>query len=498
MSSRRVIVVGGGAAGFFAAITCAEAAPDAEVTVLERGPQFLSKVRISGGGRCNVTHACFDARELTARYPRGGQALLAPFKNFQASDTVAWFESRGVKLKTEADGRMFPVSDSSQTIMDCLMNSARAAGVKLRLNCVVERISRNVQGGFEVVLATERRSHFGVHALACHPNKLKLELQHAGLDQPSLGSFGAAGTGAPPTAGKVSSPSPPLEERGGVRRPIQINERIPRPGPLPAVRGEGEIMADEIISCDRLLLATGGCRAAVAGQLALSLGHTLEPPVPSLFTFHIESPWLRALAGVSVGSVEASVAGARLRERGALLVTHWGLSGPVILRLSAWGARALHGFNYQFPLQVNWLPHLHAEAIAAELKSRQAAQPARLVVNVPVTPLPSRLWEQLVLAAGIARDTRWAALSRAAQHQLVQQLIRTEFPVTGKSLNQDEFVTCGGVRLAEVNFKTMESKVCPGLFFAGELLDIDGVTGGFNFQAAWTTGWIAGKAMAAK
>jgi len=189
---------------------------------------------------------------------------------------------------------------------------------------------------------------------------------------------------------------------------------------------------------------------------------------------------------------------AKLRERGSLLVTHQGLSGPVILRLSAWGARALHKFNYQFPLHVNWLPHLHAEAIAAELKSRQAAQPARLVVNVPVTPLPLRLWEQLVLAAGIARDTRWAALSRAAQHRLVQQLLRTEFPVTGKSLNQDEFVTCGGVRLAEVNFKTMESKVCPGLFFAGELLDIDGVTGGFNFQAAWTTGWLAGKALAAK
>jgi predicted Rossmann fold flavoprotein len=191
------------------------------------------------------------------------------------------------------------------------------------------------------------------------------------------------------------------------------------------------------------------------------------------------------------------VAGARLRERGALLVTHWGLSGPVILRLSAWGARALHGLNYQFPLQVNWLPHLHADAIAAKLKSRQAAQPARLVVNVPVTPLPSRLWEQLVLAAGIARDTRWAALSRAAQHRLVQQLIRTEFPVTGKSLNQDEFVTCGGVRLGEVNFKTMESRICPGLHFAGELLDIDGITGGFNFQAAWTTGWLAGMAMAA-
>jgi hypothetical protein len=450
MHSNRIGIVGGGAAGFFAAITCAEAAAHAEVTVLERGPRFLDKVRISGGGRCNVTHACFDARELTARFPRGGRALLAPFNNFQASDTVAWFESRGVKLKTESDGRMFPVSDSSGTIVDCLMNAAKAAGVKLRLNCGVERVTRLPDGGFEVEL--ERRSHVGVHALACHPDKLKLELQHAGSDQSSLGSLGAGGTGAP-------------------------NEKI---------------------TCDRLLLATGGCRAAAAGQLAVSLGHTLEPPVPSLFTFHVATPWLRGLAGVSVGSVEVSVSGARLRERGALLVTHWGLSGPAILRLSAWGARALHGFNYQFPLQINWLPHLHADAIAAELKSRQAAQPARLVVNVPVTPLPARLWEQLVLAAGIARDTRWAALSRGAQHRLVQQLIRTELPVTGKSLNKDEFVTCGGVRLGDVNFKTMESKVCPGLFFAGELLDIDGLTGGFNFQAAWTTGWLAGHAMAGK
>ena len=228
MSSQRVIVVGGGAAGFFAAITCAEAAPEAEVTVLERGPQFLAKVRISGGGRCNVTHACFDERELTARYPRGGRALLAPFKNFQARNTVAWFETRGVKLKTEADGRMFPVSDSSGTIVDCLMNAARAAGVKLRLNCGVEHVVKRAGGGFEVTITN-----------------------------------------------KTSSPSPPLEERGGARRPIQISEQAPRPGPLPAVRGEGEIIASEVVSCDRLLLATGGCRAAAARRVFL-----LPSPVP--------------------------------------------------------------------------------------------------------------------------------------------------------------------------------------------------------------------------
>jgi predicted Rossmann fold flavoprotein len=405
----RIVIVGGGAAGFFAAINCAEAAPDSEIILLEKSSQFLSKVKISGGGRCNVTHACFDSRELTTRFPRGERALLAPFKTFQASDTVAWFEARGVKLKTESDGRMFPTSDSSQTIIDCLLRAAKAASVKLFLNRGLERAVKTADGGFEL-----------------------------------------------------------------------------------------ELSDGEKISCGKLLLATGGCRAAVAGELAVSLGHKLEPPVPSLFTFHIATPWLRALAGISVEPVEVSVVGAKLREHGALLVTHWGLSGPVILRLSAWGARELHELDYKFPLQINWLPQFNAEKIAAEFQSRRDSQPAKFIVNTPIAPLPSRLWEQLVLAAGIARDTRWAAISRATQHNLIRQLARTEFQVTGKSLNKDEFVTCGGVKLGEVNFKAMESKICPGLFFAGELLDIDGITGGFNFQAAWTTGWIAGRAMAAR
>jgi hypothetical protein len=232
------------------------------------------------------------------------------------------------------------------------------------------------------------------------------------------------------------------------------------------------------------------------GELAVSLGHTLEPPVPSLFTFHIDTAWVRDLSGVSVDPAVVSVPAAGLRERGPLLLTHWGLSGPVILRLSAWGARALHRLNYQFGLLINWLPDLDAEKIAHELRARRKNHPARLIVNTPLAPLPARLWEQIVLAAGIARDTRWAALSEKARHLLVQQLTRTELAVTGKSLNKDEFVTCGGVRLSEVNFKTMESRICPGLYFAGELLDIDGITGGFNFQSAWTTGWLAGKAMA--
>ena len=333
--------------------------------------------------------------------------MIGTFKRIQPRDTVVWFESHGVELKTEGDGRMFPVTDDSRTIVDCLLRAAKAAGVKLLARHGVERMARRAAGGFDVTLS------------------------------------------------------------GG-----------------------------ETLACDRLMLATGGCRTAEEGNLAVSLGHTLEPPAPSLFTFHIETPWLRALSGVSVESAEVSAPGAKLRERGALLVTHWGLSGPAILRLSAWGARALHGFDYRFPLHVNWLPDSNAEDVVAALQSRRAGQPARLVVNTPVPPLPARLWEQLVLAAGVDRDTRWAALTRAAQHRLVQQLTRTELPVTGKSMNKDEFVTCGGVPLNEVDFKTMESRVCPGLYLAGELLDVDGITGGFNFQAAWTTGWIAGRAMA--
>lgn len=404
---RRVIIVGGGAAGFFAAIACAESGASVEITVLEKGSRFLDKVRISGGGRCNVTHACFNPQALTERFPRGERALLGPFAVFNASDTVAWFEKRGVKLKTESDGRMFPTTDSSQTIVDCLMRSASAAGVKMATHAGVTKALKLPEGGFELALST-----------------------------------GAA------------------------------------------------------MQCDRLLLATGGCRAAAAGDLAVSLGHTLIAPVPSLFSFNIATPWVRALSGVAV-EVSASIPGTKLRERGDLLLTHWGVSGPVALRLSAWGARALHDLKYQFPLRLNWLPRLDAEKIAAELHTRRNSQPARFVVNASIPPLPARLWEQLVLAAGVSRETRWAALSRSLQDALIRQLLGTELPVTGKSLNKDEFVTCGGVHLGEVNFRTMESRLCPGLHFAGELLDIDGITGGFNFQAAWTTGWLAGNAMAA-
>ncbi|MFO1488621.1 MAG: NAD(P)/FAD-dependent oxidoreductase [Verrucomicrobiota bacterium] len=404
--TQRIGIVGGGAAGFFAALACAESLPGAEIVILEKTAQFLAKVKISGGGRCNVTHACFNGREFATRYPRGAKELIGPLQQFSATDTIAWFAQRGVTLKTEEDGRMFPVTNTSQTIVDCLLDEARRCGVKLRPNSGVEAVGKDGEG-FRLKLTT----------------------------------------------------------------------------------------GEEFV-CDQVLLATGGCRTAALGQLAASLGHTLESPVPSLFTFHVGTPWLRELAGVAVEDAEVSVPGTKLRERGALLFTHWGFSGPAVLRLSAWGARQLAEMNYQVPLRVNWLPQTSSEELLAEFQRRRQTSGAKLVVNVPVSPLTARLWEQLVLAAGIARDVRWSAFSANAQRQLIETLLQSDFAVTGKSLNKDEFVTCGGVRLREVNFKTMESRVCPGLYFAGELLDIDGITGGFNFQAAWTTGWIAGKAMA--
>lgn len=377
------------------------------MTLLEAGAQFLSKVRISGGGRCNVTHSCHDARQLAESYPRGGQALIGPFQRFQPGDVTAWFSERGVALKTEDDGRMFPVTDSSQTIIDCLVGAAGDAGVKTRLQAGIKSVTRSADSRFQLSLTN-----------------------------------------------------------------------------------------GETLACDLLLLATGGCRSGEAVQLVESLGHHVEPPVPSLFTFNVDCGWLKKLSGVSLESVEVTVAGTGLREQGPILMTHWGLSGPVVLRLSAWGARILQGLDYRFSARINWMPGRSAEAIGSELLARAERDGAKCVVNTTLAPLPTRLWEQLVLAAGVPLDTRWQALGKAARHRLIQQLIRTELPVTGKSTNKDEFVTCGGVRLNEVNFKTMESRVCPGLHFAGELLDIDGITGGFNFQAAWTTGWLAGRAMA--
>ena len=407
MPITRVVVAGGGAAGFFAAIACARANPDCDVHIVERGSAPLAKVRISGGGRCNVTNACFDPRTLVAAYPRGARELLGPFHRFQPADTVRWFAERGVALKTEPDGRVFPVTDSSSTVVDCLVREADDAGVSVHTRTGIETVTTRAGGGFRLALSDGE--HF---------------------------------------------------------------------------------------DCEKLLIATGGCRSRAGARLAEALGHTIEPPVPSLFTFHVVTPWLRELPGVTMEPVRLSVREARLAEQGALLITHDGVSGPVVLRLSAWGARALHELGYRFVLHVDWLPGLSRDTIHAELASRRDTTAKRLVANVPLSPIPARLWRALVAAAGIGSDTRWGELSRASALALATQIADTELVVAGKSLNKDEFVTCGGVRLREVDFRTMESRLRPGLYFAGEVLDIDGITGGFNFQAAWTTGWIAGHAMA--
>jgi predicted Rossmann fold flavoprotein len=406
-ASKRIAIIGGGAAAFFAAIRCAETNPELKIVILERASQFLSKVKISGGGRCNVTHACEDTRLMAEQYPRGENALVPLLHRFSPNDTENWFKERGVTLKVEADGRMFPLSDSSQTIVDCFVGEAERLGIQLLSNAGVESVRRSANG-FEL--------------------------------------------------GRLSKAEP--------------------------------------LECARLLIATGGCRSPGAVALLASLGHRVTPPVPSLFSFHIKADWLNALAGVSLPSVEASIIGTKLRERGPILITHNGLSGPVILRLSAWGARALHDLDYHFDIQIKWLPELSDDEIRERFRSMRESHPNRHVTNSPPGSIPARLWSELTRRSGISSTVKWTTLSREQMHSLVENLSRTRLPVTGKSLNKDEFVTCGGVNLREVDLKTMQSRITPGLFFAGEVLDIDGITGGFNFQAAWTTGWIAGKAMA--
>jgi predicted Rossmann fold flavoprotein len=408
----RVIVVGGGAAGFFGAITAAEKLGAAgEVTLYEATAHPLAKVRVSGGGRCNVTHHCFDPRELVKRYPRGGRELLGAFHRWQPRDMVAWLAERGVETKVEEDGRMFPVTDDSATIVECLTSAAAKAGVRVVSPMGVRHVERASRGG--------------------------------------AGDFWVT-----------------LTDGSGVR-------------------------------CERLLIATGGNRSSVGFTVAEALGHTIEPLVPSLFTFHIDDARLIGLSGVSVENAVTAVAGTKLRESGPLLVTHWGLSGPAILKLSAWGARELANRTYEFPLVVNFVPPHTRETLVRELTSVREKNPRKQIGTWSPVAVPLRFWERFVGAAGIAPTTQWTAIGNAALAALATQLTGAEFKVVGKSLFKDEFVTCGGVRLSEVDFRTMESRLCPGLHFAGEVLDIDGVTGGFNFQAAWTTSYLAGTAMAA-
>ena len=398
-----VAVIGGGAAGFFSAISCSEANPGLRVVVFERSRRVLAKVRVSGGGRCNVTHSCFEPRELVTRYPRGSRELLGPFHQWQPRDTVAWFEARGVSLKTEADGRIFPTSDLSSTIIDCLVRAARTLDVEVRKQAGVQSVSTS------------------------SARRFALTVGHGG-------SFEA----------------------------------------------------------DRLIIASGGARKSGGPRIAQSLGHTITELAPSLFTFHVDDPRIGGLQGLTIENVRVVCREAKLEQSGPMLITHWGLSGPAILKLSAWGARSLARMGYRFELRVNWLGDASADSVRSTLNDQKRDLSRRSVRTLCPFPLPKRIWERLTGAAGIATGSQWAQLGKAQMNALVEQLVDSRFHVTGKSMNKEEFVTCGGVSLREVDFKRMESKLVPGLHFAGEVLDIDGVTGGFNFQAAWTTGRIAG------
>ncbi len=400
----RVVIIGGGAAGFFAAITCKAANPGLEVVILEKGKQVLQKVRISGGGRCNVTHACFDPLELVKFYPRGGKALLGPFHRFQPGDTMEWFAERGVETKVEADNRVFPVTDRSQSIVDCLFKAADETGISVITRCGMTRLEPSKKGGWNIYTAQKTWR-----------------------------------------AGQV-------------------------------------------------VLASGS--SPVVWKMLAELGLKTINPVPSLFTFNIKDLRLEGLPGIAVPTVvKAPTLG--LEEYGPTLITHWGLSGPGILKLSAWGARPMHECQYRFPIHINWLPDENRERIHSRINDLRRTEGKRWVQKQPAVELPTRLWQRLAAFAGIPADRKWGDLRKNETRALIGVLTDSVFEVNGKSTFKDEFVTCGGVALDEINFKSMECHRFPGLYLAGEVLNIDAVTGGFNFQAAWTEGWIAGKAIAA-
>ena len=408
-----VAVLGGGAAGFFGAIACAEANPNVPVVLLEKTGKLLGKVRISGGGRCNVTHACDTAAQLAAHYPRGSKQLKSAFQQFGVAETIAWFAKRGVNLKTEADGRMFPTTDSSETIARALEDAARQAGVRILTNTSVDQIDPHPDGSFQLTLS---------------------------------------GSGAARHGGKLHA--------------------------------------------SRLLVATGGNPKSANYDWLRALGHTIAEPVPSLFTFNVPQSPLSELMGVSVPHARVVLAGEKLHYEGPLLVTHWGVSGPAVLKLSAWGARRLHELGYAGTALISWVPSYSDETLRTWLQQFRQENGRKTVASNPQFGLPQRLWRNLTEQAGIGADTRWSDLPAKAQNRLLELLLRTSLAVRGKTTYKEEFVTCGGISLAEIDLKTMESRSVPNLYFAGEVLDIDGITGGFNFQAAWTTGFLAGQAMA--
>ena len=410
-----IIIIGGGPAGVFAAISARLSRPDVPVVILEKFNDLLRKVVVSGGGRCNVTNNCSDPRELAKFYPRGGRELISGFHHFGPSEVVQWFSDHNVPIKAEPDGRMFPESDSSSSIVGALLEATQRCGVEVRKRC-------------------------GVVGVQFKPGQKKFIL---------------------------------------------------------------ELNTGESLECDQVLIATGGQTSGdgLGGlDLATALGHGIISPVPSLFTFKIQDSLLEDLAGVaaqkvSIKALAPGLPSKGLVETGPVLVTHWGLSGPAVLRLSAWGARAMAEADYQFQVKIDWCPSLPRNELDGLLTSWADENGRKQVSQNPELGLPRRMWISLLEKSGIDRERKWAELGKKNRARLMDHLKATEMTVTGKALNKEEFVTCGGIKLEEVDFKTMESRITPGLFFAGEILDIDGITGGFNFQSCWTTGFLAGKGM---
>lgn len=391
-----IIIIGGGAAGFFSAINIVEKNPKLRVAILERGKECLQKVKISGGGRCNVTHACFIPNDLTKFYPRGEKELKGPFHQFCSGDTIEWFEKHGVELKIEEDGRMFPTSDSSQTIIDCFENAIKKLGIKIFTSQSVQSLFHN--GEF-----------------------WKIETQK------------------------------------------------------------------EQFQTEKIVIATGS--NPKIWELLQNLGHQIVSPVPSLFTFNIKDARIKNLMGVSA-EVSVKVKNSKLKASGPLLITHWGMSGPAILRLSAWGARELFDKNYQFAIEINWLKDYNSVEILEELTELKIENAKKNIAKFCPFALPKRLWESILEASEILVETKWADLNKKQLQKLAQELTSATYQVNGKSTFKEEFVTAGGIDLKEINFKTMQSKILPNVYFAGEVMDIDAITGGFNFQNAWTSGFI--------
>ena len=405
MVKKRLVVVGGGAAGFFCAVNAARLYPSLEVMILEKSNHLLSKVRVSGGGRCNVTHACFSIAEMIKKYPRGASFLKKAFHHFFTSDTITWFKERGVEIKTESDGRMFPVSNTSQTIIDCLMQEANQYGVTILMNREVKEIVKK-DNGFNLL--------FSNHS---------------------------------------------------------------------------------VIETDFLCIASGGYPKSLQFEWLTKIGHTVESPVPSLFTFNMPGNPITALMGIAVEKVQVKIGGSKLVEDGPMLITHWGMSGPAILKLSAWGARELASKNWQFGIIINWLPIYTEQTLKEKFQQVRFDIAAQKISNRNPFSLPQRLWDYLLQQSGVNENIRWADLPAKEQNKLIKNICAQEFSVNGKTTFKEEFVTSGGISLDEVDHASMQSKIVPNLFFAGEVLNIDGVTGGFNFQNAWTTAWIAAQAI---